>query len=258
MTRGETQRAGRGGAAPSCRPITAALVAAALGALLACGGEEAKEVDGASTAADVEGARGRPGSSGAPYGSDRMAAQGGRAPSLRVPPPIPEETWEGGRAEEEQAAPDDDPLAQIEQVPFRESGEEAVEKLRPWLRESDPDLREAAVMALASVEGPEASRALAEQARQEPDPGLKQDIVDELIDREAPETLDTLLHLLNDPDPELREYAADGLDEIGDERAIPALQSALSSEPEEFVRDAILFALEGLGVEHAEEAEAEE
>ena len=110
----------------------------------------------------------------------------------------------------------------------------------------DLDVREAAVMALSAVSGDGATEALSEHARAERDPTLKMDIVDELIDRESPASLDTLLYLLGDPDSDVRERAADGLDELGDDRAVPALHDALQGEPDEFVRDAILFALSTL------------
>jgi HEAT repeat protein len=149
----------------------------------------------------------------------------------------------------------DDAIDRIDEIPYRESDPAtAVAKLRPSLDDPDVDVREATIMALASVEGDEANQALAEQARREPDAMLKSDIVDELIDRQAPEALDTLLYLLGDADPEVRERAADGLDELGDKRATPALQNALRGESDEFVRDAIVFTLSSLDPDFDEDA----
>jgi HEAT repeat protein len=98
----------------------------------------------------------------------------------------------------------------------------------------------------AEVEGDAGNRALAQHLRVEKDSMLKIDIVDELIDREAPQALDSLLFLLGDTDPEVRERSADGLDELGDPRAVAALHDALRAESDEFVRDALLFALSSL------------
>ena len=143
----------------------------------------------------------------------------------------------------------------IEEIPFGDDDPPtAVIKLQPWLADPDLDVREATVMALASIEGAEASRALAEHLRVERDSMIKVDMVDELVDREAPETLDALLFLLGDPDAEVRERAADGLDELGDARAVPGLHDALQGEPDEYVRDAILFALATLDPDFDEDA----
>jgi HEAT repeat protein len=148
-----------------------------------------------------------------------------------------------------------DPIDVIEEIPYGESDPAtAVSKLRPWLDDSDVDIREAAIMALASVEGDAANQALANHARREPDAMLKSDIVDELIDRQAPQALDTLLYLLGDTDAEVRERAADGLDELGDRRATAALHNALQGESDEFVRDAIVFTLSSLDPDFDEEA----
>jgi HEAT repeat protein len=144
---------------------------------------------------------------------------------------------------------------EIEMIPFEEPDSKvALEKLSRQLSDPELDVREAVVMALAELEGPDATQALAEHARVERDGMLKIDIVDELIDRQAPQTLDTLLFLLGDTDPDVREASADGLDELGDQRAIPALHDALRAEADEFVRDAILFALTSLDPDFDEEA----
>ena len=51
----------------------------------------------------------------------------------------------------------------VDEIPYRESDPStAVAKLRPWLDDSHVDVREASIMALASVEGEEANRALAD------------------------------------------------------------------------------------------------
>jgi HEAT repeat protein len=136
---------------------------------------------------------------------------------------------------------------EIEQIPFEESDSKAaIAKLRSQLSDPELEVREAVVMALAEMESGESTEVLAQHARVERDGMLKIDMVDELIDRQAPQTLDTLLFLLGDTDSDVREAAADGLDELGDKRAIPALHDALRAESDEFVRDAILFALTSL------------
>jgi HEAT repeat protein len=145
-------------------------------------------------------------------------------------------------------------LRTIEQIPFSGSdGKQAVSELEDHLQDPELDVREAAVMALAEVEGDAANQALARHLKVEKDSMLKIDIVDELIDREAPQALDSLLFVLADTDTEVRERAADGLDELGDARAVPALHDAFRAESDEFVRDAILFALSSLDPDFDEE-----
>jgi hypothetical protein len=172
-------------------------------------------------------------------------APAARAPQA-VPPPAPRPTPPSANVTER--------LREIEEIPFKdEDPRRAVSELRPHLTDADLDVREAAVMALAEVEGEPANEALSEFVRTESDSMLKIDMVDELIDREAPQALDTLLYILADTDPEVRERAADGLDELGDPRAVPALHDALQAEQDEFVRDAILFALSSLDPDFDEE-----
>ena len=62
----------------------------------------------------------------------------------------------------------------------------------------------------------------------------------------APEAYATLSVLLTDPDSDLREQAAEGLEMIEDERATKQLYSQLKTEKDEWVRDAIISALETL------------
>jgi HEAT repeat protein len=167
------------------------------------------------------------------------AATPPQAARARLPVPPPQAASDPAAVEERRR--------EIEMIPFEEPDSKvALEKLSRQLSDPELDVREAVVMALAELEGPDATQALAEHARVERDGMLKIDIVDELIDRQAPQTLDTLLFLLGDTDPDVREASADGLDELGDQRAIPALHDALRAEADEFVRDAILFALTSL------------
>ena len=177
--------------------------------------------------------------------------------SARPPAAIPEP--EAAPATPEEWASLEERIQVIEEIPFGDDdGPTAVKRLQPWLDDPDLDVREATVMALASIDGEEASRALAEHLRVERDSMIKVDMVDELVDREAPETLDALLFLLGDPDAEVRERAADGLDELADPRAIPGLHNALQGESDEYVRDAILFALATLDPDFDEDAWDEE
>ena len=185
-----------------------------------------------------------------PAGQDMGAVEppstSARPPAaLPEPPPTAPEEW----------ASLEERIQVIEEIPFGDDdGPTAVKKLQPWLDDPDLDVREATVMALASIDGEESSRALAEHLRVERDSMIKVDMVDELVDREAPETLEALLFLLGDPDAEVRERAADGLDELGDPRAIPGLHDALQGESDEYVRDAILFALATLDPDFDEDA----
>ena len=98
-------------------------------------------------------------------------------------------------------------------------------------------------MALWDVDDESANEMLASVARDESDPELKGYAVEELVDREAPQALDALLHVLNDTDIDLREQAAEGLEALEDPRAIPGLRARLELEEDEWVRDALLSAL---------------
>ena len=66
------------------------------------------------------------------------------------------------------------------------------------------------------------------------------------MDREAPEAYETLTVLLSDPDSDLREQAAEGLETLDEERATKQLYAQLKTERDEWVRDAIISALESL------------
>jgi hypothetical protein len=176
------------------------------------------------------------------------------AAPARPPAAVPQAAVPSRQSPEEWADMEEQ-IRVIEEIPFGDDdAPTAVEKLKPYLADPDLDVREATVMALASVDGDEASTALADHLRVERDSMIKVDMVDELVDRESPQTLDALLYLLGDPDSEVRERAADGLDELGDPRAIPGLHDALRGEPDEYVRDAILFALATLDPDFDEDS----
>jgi len=56
-----------------------------------------------------------------------------------------------------------------------------------------------------------------------------------------------LMHGMQDPDPLVRQAAARGLGELGDNSALPALTDVLSTDPDESVRLAALGALRSIG-----------
>ena len=122
----------------------------------------------------------------------------------------------------------------------------ALAELQPWLTNEDRDAREAAILALWDIETRNANRALADRARNDKDPEIKSYALEELVDREAPEAYETLTVLLSDPDSDLREQAAEGLETLEDERATQQLYAQLKTEKDEWVRDAIMSALETL------------
>ena len=108
-------------------------------------------------------------------------------------------------------------------------------------------------MALWDLETDSANQALADAARKEQDAELKSYIMEELVDREAPQALETAFLLLKDPDVDLREEAAEALETLDDPLAVPQLLDALKSEEDENVRDAIVSALETLDPDFEED-----
>ncbi len=129
----------------------------------------------------------------------------------------------------------------------------ALAELQPWLANEDRDAREAAILALWDIETRDANRALAKMARNDKDPEIKSYALEELVDREAPEAYETLTVLLSDPDSDLREQAAEGLETLDEERATQPLYAQLKTERDEWVRDAIISALESLDPEFDED-----
>ena len=138
-------------------------------------------------------------------------------------------------------------LREIAAIPSRaKNPDTALAELQPWLANEDRDAREAAILALWDIETRNANRALAEMARNDKDPEIKSYALEELVDREAPEAYETLTVLLSDPDSDLREQAAEGLETLDEERATKPLYAQLKTERDEWVRDAIISALESL------------
>lgn len=175
-------------------------------------------------------------------------------PAAPVPPPeVPApETAKPGPAP---PTPEQEKLRSIGAIPSRaEDPDQALTELQPWLSDQDRDVREAALLALWDIETEGANKALAQVARTDSDSDIKMYAVEELLDREAPEALDALLHLLNDPDVDLREQAAEGIETLEDAKAVPELYKALEGEKDEWVRDAIISALESLDPSFDEEA----
>ena len=138
-------------------------------------------------------------------------------------------------------------LREIAAIPSRAKNPDvALMELQPWLTNEDRDAREAAILALWDIETLGANRALAKTARNDKDPEIKSYALEELVDREAPEAYETLTALLSDPDSDLREQAAEGLETLDEERATKQLYAQLKTERDEWVRDAIISALESL------------
>ncbi len=138
-------------------------------------------------------------------------------------------------------------LREIAAIPSRaKTPDTALAELQPWLTNEDRDAREAAILALWDIETRNANRALADRARNDKDTEIKSYALEELVDREAPEAYETLTVLLSDPDSDLREQAAEGLETLDEERATKPLYAQLKTERDEWVRDAIMSALESL------------
>lgn len=218
------------GAGNSGRGIAASLLA--LGLLMgggACGGGEAPQPE--TEAARPASERPAPGPAAIPARSPSEAAAKAAASSPLM-----------------------DEIRKISDIPNRiEDPDRAVAELKSWLTHDEREIREAAILALWDLESGSANQALADVARQEPDPELKGYAVEELVDREAPEAVEALLAVLDDEDADLREQAAEGLEELEDKGAIPALYKRLEVEQDEWVRDAILSALDTMDPDFDEE-----
>lgn len=143
--------------------------------------------------------------------------------------------------------PTPQPVLDVVNIPATvEDPEEAVAKLREKLADSDPEIREAAILALWDVETETANQAMADAVRNEREAELKSYLMEELVDREAPQALETAALILSDPNPDLREQAAEALETLDRAEAVAPLRAALESEQNADVRDAIVSALEEL------------
>ncbi len=165
-----------------------------------------------------------------PAGAQPDAAPSPAAPSVPSSPPA--------------AAP---PVAPAETL--------APDPQSPFTRLKDPssDNRSEAIGDLADLATPAAMDAIREAVYEELDAELRIEMLEVLVEQEAPRSLDTLLYLLSDTDSEVREAAADGLDALEDDRAVPGLYSRLRGEPDPYVREAILSTLISLDPDFDEE-----
>ena len=180
-------------------------------------------------------------------------------PSRALAPPATPTPPMATRPQPARPTPEQIKLRAIAAIPSRAKGpDEALKELQPWLAEEDRDAREAAILALWDIETDSANQELAKVARNDADPEIKSYALEELVDREAPQALDALTHLLNDPEPDLREQAAEGLETLEDTRATPQLYNALKGEKDEWVRDAIMSALDTLDPDFDEDAYEED
>lgn len=87
---------------------------------------------------------------------------------------------------------------------------------------------------------------LARSAATSTNPWLQAEVLEELAQRRADETLATALTLLRAGRPDVRLVAADAVKDLGQEEAVPPLRAALQQEPDPTVRLAIQEALAGL------------
>jgi HEAT repeat protein len=130
----------------------------------------------------------------------------------------------------------------LEQVPSADR----VAALVPVLDDPEMGVRAVVVSALGDVEGEEAARALAEVAKNDPDAHTRGMAIGSLAKRaERDLTVPALVGLLGDADVDIREKAARGLAEIGEERAVSGLVDRLANEGVPRVRDGIVRALAG-------------
>ena len=175
-----------------------------------------------------------------PQGSQPAAAAKPAAPVARPQPPLTPRVRQ---------------LRTIATIPTRaKDPAAALKQLKPWLANGDRELREAAVLALWDIETEQATQLLAKAARTDSDPEIKSYAVEELVEREAPVATGTLMALLDDPDTDLREQVAEGLETLEDPVATKKLYEALETEQDEWVRDAIISALSTLDPSFDEDA----
>jgi HEAT repeat protein len=115
-------------------------------------------------------------------------------------------------------------VAAIEHVGWL--GPWAVEPLQQSLRESELNIRLAAVEALGKIPGRAAEEALRDAAQMTPDP-VRHRAITLLRGRCGLRDLDFLVSALADPREEVRAVAAEGLGDLGNARAVGALTAAL-------------------------------
>ncbi|KKK60612.1 hypothetical protein LCGC14_3022620, partial [marine sediment metagenome] len=95
-------------------------------------------------------------------------------------------------------------------------------------KDSDHSVREAAIRALARIDGPEVVKRLME-LMQEPNGEIRYQAAKILASRKRPECLDAFISALGDLYPRVRTEAARGLGQIEDPKAVGPLVDALSA-----------------------------
>ncbi len=172
-------------------------------------------------------------SGGDPPGSDAETAEPATVPASPTPGPSTKTVPQ--------------PVLDVVQIPANvEDPEEALRQLEVAMASEDREIREAAILAIWEIESDRSNDVLASAAKAEKDTELRSYLMEELLDREAPQAFDTALLYLQDSTPDLREEAAEALESLENSAAAPSLLAALKSEQDEDVRDALISALEEL------------
>lgn len=111
----------------------------------------------------------------------------------------------------------------------RAGKDDAIPYLVSGLSDENPGVQQASVDALISIGNPTVVNSVTPLLRDDKNAPLRNMAV-EVLGQVGSRDLDSISHLLKDPDPDIRRFAADIVGTIGDKRGVPALIAALRDE----------------------------
>ncbi len=109
----------------------------------------------------------------------------------------------------------------------------AADKIISLLNDKDSQVRQSACVALGYIGDPKAQTGLIERVKNDPDNSVKMQAILILGNIRAAGSVDSLIPLLKDKNPDMRLMSAQALGKIGDVKAAPAIKDALSVSVEE-------------------------
>lgn len=116
----------------------------------------------------------------------------------------------------------------------------ATDKIISLLNDKDSQVRQSACVALGYIGDPKVQTALIERVKNDPDNSVKMQAVLILGNMRSAGSVDSLIFLLKEKNPDMRLMSAQALGKIGDAKAAPAIKDALSVSVEEIKNDASL------------------